>query len=527
MCWACGGSNNSDDFGEGCGVKIDGDDSWSVMDEDGNIIVRDYFSEAPSTVIEGMFNVKDDDGYYIYSIDNPKKALNKEPFTYISCYVDGQAWGSREGTPVLLVNRDGAVTKVLKDNIQSVQVLPWMPDRVIYTDSDGKCGLLGQNGEVVVNAKWKQLIFAGEGMFIAVDEDGDQSLIDKNGEATLKLKGNDRFMLSGYVYDHIYRDGWIAVYNENKKGKFVDKHGETALSLSHGLGAVMRLGDVMICTSNKDDNTTYELREAKEDGEALFKGMTDVLPLCDNMIVYMKNDKIGVINYKGEKVNFDEDLHGLAGCLRSSIIIQDKDENYYVIRTKDLKTMNKDDIKEFNLRRDIEIPSGKQVNKDIVDAMTKLISNNGVTVNNELLNESVNVKTALNAINTSESDAYYQGSGAGSSYDFVDSGTMYGGRVVFSDTPINWSYSYDAYSYMGSSSYVANPFSRLEAIVFNLYLDRPAATMRAISQALKGKGFSADGDDFSLSAGNNHVYLRQREGGFYLAYCFNSEAPSL
>jgi hypothetical protein len=65
-------------------VQLEKGDDWSIIDEDGNVVVKEEYDkdDIVSMVYENdVFWVKSNKKYNLYSIDSPKKSLNKKSMT--------------------------------------------------------------------------------------------------------------------------------------------------------------------------------------------------------------------------------------------------------------------------------------------------------------------------------------------------------------------------------------------------------------------------------------------------------------
>ena len=155
-------------------VQLDREETWSLMNLDGEIIAENEFDAVPSAVYNGRFVVENDStGCWIYDIADPTKEINDEAFTQLTSFVTGYAYGTRGDSGILVVDRDGNVVKELPDDIATISISAFgNTDLVIYSDINQRHGYMTPKGEIAINAQWEKCNEFNEGKALVKDEDG-------------------------------------------------------------------------------------------------------------------------------------------------------------------------------------------------------------------------------------------------------------------------------------------------------------------------------------------------------------------
>lgn len=84
--------------------RIAGDERWSLIDGDGNIIGRNLFADCPTVASEGRFWARNAAGYWeLYALDDCGNPVNDREYCGVSEFYDGRAF---------VTPRDGSVTVI-------------------------------------------------------------------------------------------------------------------------------------------------------------------------------------------------------------------------------------------------------------------------------------------------------------------------------------------------------------------------------------------------------------------------------
>lgn len=491
---------------EAFSVQLDDEDAWSLVDFSGEIIAKNAFDNSPSYVYNGTFVVKEEDGLYVHSISDPKKALNDEPFLQLTNFAAGHAFGVRPGTGILLVNTNGEVIKQLSDDVAVVYVpVPLgSVDILPYHDTDEKMGYINASGDIAIKAKWDTAMPFSEGLALVRNDNGRISCIDTDGEKVFSLREGEDTAMS------LFLNGWLAV-NKDDRGHFVDHKGETVMKLSHGTAAVARIGD-RVLARNSDG---WMMLEAKEDGEKILKGYESITPLGldgTRFLVRKRSDsKFRVVDANGEDVG-DNRIENFNDMVSLYGYIFGGDEKPYTLYDKNGEPVNKKlDIDVIGNEEYLAVFSQKIYNKKQVAALADIIGNgasfggaegvpsvsNGETASTLLPDMGISAEDAFTYINN--------GSYRVSRPISDDLGVLY---ATFANSPADWTFDSDGWTISQRYYYKDVPVALL-AIETPVNTDSRTATAYALIDALMDKGWErAGGHSHELrNSAGNYVYI--------------------
>lgn len=500
-------------------VQLDDEDSWSLVDLDGEVIAKNAFDNAPSYVYNGTFVVTEEDGLYVHSISNPKKSLNDEPFLQLTNFAAGHAFGVRQGTGILLVGSDGEVQKILDDDIAGVYVpVPFGDNDILpYCDTDQKMGYINASGDIAIKAKWDMALPFSEGLAL-VSKSGDRiACINTAGDKVFSLReGEDTAM-------GLFLNGWLAV-NKDERGHFVDHTGETVMKLSRGTIAVARIGN-RVLARNSDG---WIMLEAKEDGEKILKGYDEIMPLGldgSRFLVRKHSDsKFRVVDADGEDVG-DNRFENAKDIVSLYGFIFGGDEKPYSLYDKNGEQVNKRlDIDAISNEQFMFVSSQKIYNKKQVSALVNIIGNGASFGGAEGVPSISNGETAstlLPQMGISAEDAFtYTNSGCYRVSKAIsdDLGVLY---ATFASSPADWTFDSDGWTISQRYYYRDVPVALL-AIETSVNADSRTATANALIDALMNKGWErAGGHSHELrNSAGNYVYIVPSTYSLRIVYSF-------
>lgn len=292
MLTGCSGSSSGKhylDNADYIAVRIEKDGNWSFMNSDHEIVCEDEFKEEPSVVYNGLFSVKENDGYSLYKIDGGKPKL-----------IDGC-----EGLKCVGTLEDGVIPAVFPN------------ERISLLDKNGKkvVTLEPVNGKEIVSIGTKSF----GGLFTAKNEDGKWGYINTKGEVVIDFKYDGEYnSYDGYAVAYVVKDGEreYTVFNKKREIAFKVKKGYDPS------GLVMH--DLLIA---KDNNDRVVFLNTK--GEVVSKLPQKVVLVGDfteDVVVFGTSDGLyGVMDMEGNvivRAKYDE-IHLVEGG--NKFIVKDKD----------------------------------------------------------------------------------------------------------------------------------------------------------------------------------------------------------
>ena len=510
-------------------VQLDREETWSLMNLDGEIIAENEFDAVPSAVYNGRFVVENDStGCWIYDIADPTKEINDEAFTQLTSFVTGYAYGTRGDSGILVVDRDGNVVKELPDDIATISISPFgNTDLVIYSDINQKYGYMTPKGEIAINAQWEKCNEFNEGKALVKDEDGRWLCINESGKELFILDKNDS-PVGAFI------NGWLAVEdNKNDRFRFVDANGETIVKLKAKQSANPFIANDRVIVKDYEDDEYILMKDLDVDKGEKIKTFDKIYPIgldgkryasrkssdSDWIIIDENGEKIG--NSRFERLS--DNLTGYGLILAS----EDKESPYTLYNNNGEAINNKIELNDVRLAIRSWIKSPKAYNKRMVDQVIEVIGSADkfggkyniptitATSKSEDIYKNLGCEYAEKAYyRTYGYNPYYIGQNSDIAINGYNKCDLY---VIFNKTPITSGY-YGWSRYFNFAD--VNPIAG--GVEIYLDNDEKAATMTAFVNELKAKGWKQSPEQqFAFEGANDHyVFIIPTRDGILTIHSF-------
>ncbi|MBQ7494283.1 MAG: WG repeat-containing protein [Bacteroidaceae bacterium] len=132
-------------------VKMSKGDSWSIIDKNGKEIVKEEYpaNARISEIYEGVFWVKQDNAYQLYSINNPKMPVIDEEFAHVTNFEAGYAAVANTNQQIRIINTKGKNVATLPKSIKRCyHFSQWGYAAVVNTED--KKGIIDTKGNMVI-----------------------------------------------------------------------------------------------------------------------------------------------------------------------------------------------------------------------------------------------------------------------------------------------------------------------------------------------------------------------------------------
>lgn len=510
-------------------VQLDREETWSLMTLDGEIIAENEFETVPSAVYNGRFVIENDSiGCWIYDIDNPTKEINEEAFTQLTSFITGYAYGTREGSGILVVDRDGNVVKELPDDIATINISSFgNNDMIIYSDINQKYGYLTPKGDIAINAQWENCREFNEGKALVKDENNRWICINESGKKLFKLDKNDS-PVGAFI------NGWLAVEdNEKDRFRFVDTNGETIVKLKAKQFANPFIANDRVIIKDYEDDEYILMKDLDVDKGEKIKTFDKIYPIGLDGKRYASRKSSDsdwiIIDENGEKVcnsrfeRLDDNLTAFGLILAS----EDKDSPYSLYSNNGEAINDKIELNDARLPIRSWIKSPKAYNKRMVDQVIEVIgSADKFGGKYNIPNISATSKAEEIYTNLgfeSAQKAYYKTYGYNPYYIEQNSDITINEYskcdfcVIFNKTPITSGY-YGWSRYFNFAD--VNPIAG--GVEIYLDNDEKAATMTAFVNELKAKGWKQSPEQQYAFEGANgqYVYIVPTRDGILALHTF-------
>lgn len=294
--------------------KMEGGDRWGMLKPDGTALFKDEFEDLPSPCINGVFFIRNDKGFTLYTAsEKPKPIKNCENLERVGIMSEGIIPIVAKGERIKYVDINGNEKFTLKPykNKEIIGVSPFFTDGLaVIETSDGKMGYINTLGEVVIEPKYDEAYrFSFGRALVTKEKDGESSeyryIIDTKGNIIKKL-GDDVEINSQF-------DGKYFIASKGERVVLLNDKGEITKKFPSKVKEVQQV--------LKNDNYIY-LNDENEHGvndkndEIIIRAKYDRIFLLNNnyyLVNYNSNDeyKYNIIDNDGNIVKELDDYTGI------------------------------------------------------------------------------------------------------------------------------------------------------------------------------------------------------------------------
>ena len=208
-------------------VQMSKGDSWSIIDKDGNEVVKEeYPSDSKiSEIHNGVYWVKSDSKYQLFNIENPKKPVVDGEFADVTPFYSGVAVVSNPNQPIQIIGKDGKIVATLGKDIKRCFSISKEGYGIFY-NQEKKYGVINSKGQVIIPPAYSSISCCYEGIILAQKSEDDNTLL------ILDMKGEKQGEIDTRKYEILfgnYSEGKLAVRNagdENGQVIILDKTGK-------------------------------------------------------------------------------------------------------------------------------------------------------------------------------------------------------------------------------------------------------------------------------------------------------------
>ena len=179
-------------------VQLVGSEKWSILDvNNGEVIAKDAFDNAPSPIVDGMFYVRNnEESYDFYDVANPTQPVAGHFGSVTSFSDDGVAVVSKVGGPLCVIDRKGTVVKQLPNEVSQCSM--FARGIAAFQNDNGSWGYINASGDTIVPAIYSSAnLFLYNDYALVIDENQANdsvlsfSVIDKTGKVMFTASGNE------------------------------------------------------------------------------------------------------------------------------------------------------------------------------------------------------------------------------------------------------------------------------------------------------------------------------------------------
>lgn len=235
---SCNKSSNEENSSKYLPVQIAAGDNWSIVDEEGNIVVdREYSLDTEISPIteNGTYWVysNSDKLYQLFSIHSPKRPIISSEYGQALRFVNNKAFVCDGNNPIQIINEKGEIIKTLPKDICEVSLpdkIVAHHDRFLYKNNKGLYGYLDEEGNIIIPATYYNAKHFSDGLALVKREKTsyEWDIIGTSGDIVYGKIDENQYH---FDYDYSFSNGMIAVNeaNEERALVYLNKNGEIAL----------------------------------------------------------------------------------------------------------------------------------------------------------------------------------------------------------------------------------------------------------------------------------------------------------
>lgn len=196
---ACSGSDTTYQYKtQYLPVQLVGSEKWSILDvNNGEVVAKDAFVNAPSPIVAGMFYVVNEDGSYdYYDVSAPTTPVAGHFGSVTSFSDDGVAVCSRVGGSLCVIDRKGQVVKELPKEVSQCSM--FSRGMAAFQNDNGTWGYINTSGDTIVPANYSSanmFLYNDYAMVIDENQPNDSTVsftvINKNGKVMFTANSSE------------------------------------------------------------------------------------------------------------------------------------------------------------------------------------------------------------------------------------------------------------------------------------------------------------------------------------------------
>ena len=164
------GKNEPEKQKEYLAVQFSEGGMWSIIDQDGTIVAENAYpadAEVFPISSHGIYWVRSNGWYKLYSVEHPDKPITDEGFREVSNFGESDRTAVyNRNEPIRIINNKGETIATLPESIDEVNSFD-KDGYAIYKNQDDRYGVINSDGVVVVEALYCNPSPVSEGVFTA------------------------------------------------------------------------------------------------------------------------------------------------------------------------------------------------------------------------------------------------------------------------------------------------------------------------------------------------------------------------
>lgn len=299
MVSACSGNvgRSGNDGSKYLNVQVEDSKMWSLINvESGEMVLTDEFKNPVTEVVNNAFFAKNSENKWdIFTLENTTKPLNESAFDYVFAFnKNGYAIAYMDKHPAVVVDTKGQYVTTIPTNI--MPVMAFSDDNLApFVNSKGDLGFINPNGVIAIPATFESILPFSDGVAIVQTSHNE----GKTYSAVIDTKGTKLFEFNSSQYSEVssFIDGYMLAV-QDEQVVLIDKKGDKACKVCDGrsLNGLEVKGKHVIYR----DGDFFGVKTTGGDIVVRAKYQRLTFIDGDNLLAKNHNDKLGVINVKGD-----------------------------------------------------------------------------------------------------------------------------------------------------------------------------------------------------------------------------------
>lgn len=282
-------------------------DKWGFVDANGKVVYENLFDDIPTCVFNDMFYVNTDDGYELYSINDPTVKLGG-PYLSVANFTGELAPCSNECENIKYIDKKGKVVFELPDNAVKAYGFENGFSHFMIKDDDNYIGkLVDKKGNIIEFDGYSVFCALSDGTFVASKDERVYAILNKEGKELCQFEEerfrNRRCLSDGMMYFISGSGPMLGADDEGVKRI----NGEVLFKNEYSRVGFTSDGNVILEKESQSDVDVKECFIKNCNGELLFYGSYDDIVNCRNgIVIAIKNRKFGAVDFSGNQIiSFD------------------------------------------------------------------------------------------------------------------------------------------------------------------------------------------------------------------------------
>lgn len=250
-------------------------DQWGFISTNGKIeIPSGSFSRQPSAVVNGMFSLPDEKGYYqLYELQHPEQPTSARRFAQVGHFFEDVTLAQEfPDSPILIIDRKGQSINNIGISLHYDIVLAhnFAEGRALFCTRKGKYGYMDTRGNILIPPIYDQAYDFHEGLALTGSTNGkgetSYQLIDLSGNVRLQIQDTPALLdpqpSCGLIkYNNCQSEQCCYLSTTGKEGLFLPdsireafrfRHNAAIIYTDHGAGLIDRQGKLLIAPTYEE-----------------------------------------------------------------------------------------------------------------------------------------------------------------------------------------------------------------------------------------------------------------------------------